>query len=253
MPLTANRDVHHYVEQSLRTLPVKASAAVYKGAFVGLTAGAARGLVAGDPFAGIAFEQETGGSADGAERVRVYTSGDFAHALTGALAADIGRPVFASADNVLTFSGNGNSYVGVVQDVPAADSIILRIDPFRTLVKTITHAVENLAAGADIAARAIHTFANAAWITAVRVVNQASAAAGIDASNTTVVTVAYVGGDDVATATFNNVLAFPLANVAYNMTLSAATKSAAGNVLGLAVTNGAAADPGPFLVEVDYV
>ncbi len=253
MPLTANRDVHHFVDQSIRTLPVKASAAVYKGAFVGLTAGAARGLVAGDPFAGVAFEQRTGGSADGAERVRVYTQGDFVHTLAGAVAADIGRPVFASADNVLTFLGHGNSYVGIAQDVPSTGEVILRIDPFRKLVKTLTHAVANLSAGVDISARAIHVFPDGANVTAVRVVNQDAAASGIDASNTCVITVAVAGGETVATVEFDATPAFPNANTPYNLTLTEHTAIAAGGVLTLAVTNGTTADPAGFLVEVDYV
>lgn len=254
MALSANREVPRYIDQQLRTFRVAADKHIYKGAFAGLDAdGYAQGLVAGDPFLGVAFEEmdNTGGS-DGDLSVRVYTIGDFEHTLTGVAVTDIGRPVFASADNTLTFDGNGNSYVGIVQDYVSANTIILRIDPHRKLVKTVIHAVENLAAGADIAARAIHAFIVDGWITEARVVNQATSAAGIDDSNTCVITLAIDAGT-VVTETFDSTTTFPAANASKNLEALANENAAAGDVLTLAVTNGTSADPGPFLVEVDYV
>jgi hypothetical protein len=254
MALTVNRELDHYVDQELRGLGVAADVHVFKGALLGLTAGGyVRPLTAGDLFAGIAYEEmdNTDGD-DGAMIVRVYTQGDFGVTLTGATAASLGRPVFASADDTLTFVGAGNSPVGVVQDVVEADEIVLRIGSLQRPVKTIVHAVENLGAGADIAARAIHVFGGDAWIVAARVVNQASAPAGINDSNTCVVALAIDAGA-VASATFNSGTAFPAANTAHGMGALTNAHAAAGDVLTLAVTNGAAADPGPFVVEVDYV
>lgn len=253
MALTANREVSRFVDQEMRTFKVADSAHIFKGALVGLTAGGyARPLVAGDAFIGIAYEErDNSAGSDGDLECRVITIGDFEHALSGASVAHVGRPVFASADNVLTFTAAGNSYVGIAQDVPETSMVILRIDPHRRLVKTIVHAVENLAADADIAARAIHTFGQEAWITGVRVLNQATAAQGIDNSNTCVVALA-IGVTSIATKTYNASAAFPLANASDALTVASA-RAAAGDVLTLAVTNGTAADPGPFLVEVDYV
>jgi len=253
MALAANREVAKYVGQELRTQPVKAATHVYKGAIVGLdTGGNARGLVAGDAFAGIAYEEIDNTGAAGAKSIRCYTEGDFEHALSGAAVTDIGRPVFASADNTLTFAGLSNSYVGIVWDVPSSGNIILRIDPFKRRVKTITHAVENLAAAADIAARAIHNFDKEGWIIDARVVNQATAAAGIDASNSCVVALAINAGA-VASETFDATPAFPGANAVASLGAITNPHAAKGDVLTLAVTNGTTADPGPFLVEVDYV
>jgi len=133
MALTANRDVDHYIDQELRTFRLAASAHVYKGGFVGLTSGGyARPLVDGDPFVGIAYEEadNTAGD-DGDVAVRVYTLGDFGHALAGAAIENLGDAVYASADDTLTFTATGHSYVGVVLDVPASGQILLRIDPFR--------------------------------------------------------------------------------------------------------------------------
>ena len=132
MALTRNREVDHYVDQELRNLQVAAAKRIYKGALVGLGAGYARPLVAGDLFAGVAYEEiDNSAGANGALCARVYTLGDFGLALPGASTADIGRPVFASSDDTLTLSGAGNSYVGFVQDVTASGEIILRIETLR--------------------------------------------------------------------------------------------------------------------------
>jgi hypothetical protein len=130
MALTANRELDRYVDQELRTLPVKGSTRIYKGALVGLDAstGCARGLVAGDAFAGVAYEEaDNSGGLDAATSVRVYTVGDFEHALASASRTNNGAAVYASADNTLTLTSSGNSAVGRQVDVPATGKIILRI------------------------------------------------------------------------------------------------------------------------------
>jgi len=133
MALTANRDVDHYIDQELRSFKLAASAHVFKGGLVGITTGGyARPLVAGDAFVGIAYEEgDNSAGADGDLSVRVYTLGDFGHALAGAAMANVGDAVYASADDTLTFTSAGNSYVGVAVDAPSTGQILLRIDPFR--------------------------------------------------------------------------------------------------------------------------
>lgn len=254
MALTSNMDVDHYIDQELRSYAVAASTHVYKGALVGLsTTGYAKGLQAGDLFIGIAYEEaNNAGGSNGDLTVRVYTLGDFGMTLTGATVADIGRPVFASADDTLSFAGGGHSYVGVVQDVISTNEIILRSDPARSLIKTIAHAVSNLSAGGDVAERAIHAFGQDGWVVAARVVNQAGAAAGINDSNTCTVVIKN-GTGSVASETFNTTTTFPAANSAHEMTGLQNQRAAAGDVLTLAVTNGTTADPGPFLVQIDYL
>lgn len=254
MTLTANRDVDHYVDQEIRSFQVAASQHIYKGAVVSLnSSGYARPLAAGDKFVGLAYEEmDNSAGTDGDLSVRLYTVGDFGHALAGATPSSIGRPVFASADDTLTFGGAGNSYVGTVQDVVSTGEIILRLDPAQRQVKTIVYAVEDLAAGADIAARAVHSFDADGWLVSARIVNQAIASAGIDDSNTCVITLA-TGAGTVASATFNSSTTFPAANTADDLGALANQHVAAGALLTLAVTNGATADPGSFLVEVDFV
>jgi len=254
MALTANREVEHYIDQELRSFQVAATQHIFKGAFVGLAAtGYAQPLAAGDAFVGIAYEEmDNSTGADGALSVRVYTLGDFGLALSGAAVADLGRPVFASADDVLTFTASGNSYVGFVQDFVTTGEIILRVDPRRAKIKTITHAVEDLAAGADIPARAVHGFDGEGWIVAARVVNQATAAAGIDNANTCVVALT-TGAGSVVSATFDATNSFPPANTDKDLGAVSNAHVSAGEVMTVAVTNGVTADLGPFLVEVDYV
>jgi len=129
MALTANREVDRYVDQELRTYRVAASTHVYKGGFVGLnSSGYARGLAAGDDCVGLAYEEvDNTAGANGAKVVTVFTVGDFEHALTGAVITDVGRAVYASADDTLTFDPSGNSFVGYVQDFVSTNKIILRL------------------------------------------------------------------------------------------------------------------------------
>lgn len=254
MPLTAAREVNRFVDQQIRLFGVAAAKSIFKGALVGRDdAGYSRPLIAGDVFLGIAYESSDNSTgANGALDGRVFTLGDFEHALAGATVGDIGRPVFASADDTLVFVGDPNSYVGVVQGIESAGVIVARVDAQRRLVKTISHAVENLAAGADVAARAIHAFGQPAWMVAARVVNQATAAVGIDAGDTCTVTLAIDAGTVVAEV-FDDVTTFPGANAAKTLGALANQRANPGDVLTLAVLNGTAADPGPFVVEVDYV
>jgi hypothetical protein len=134
MALTENREVEHYVDQELRSLPVAADVHIYKGALLGLTSGGyLRPLTAGDLFAGLAYEEaDNTGGANGDTSVRFYTLGDFSHALSGVAMSNIGDPVYASADDTLTLTSTANSYVGRAIDVPSAGQIILRLDTLRS-------------------------------------------------------------------------------------------------------------------------
>jgi len=133
MALTANRDIEHFIDQELRSLKVKAATHIYKGAFVGIdrATGYVRMLVAGDLFAGIAYEEcDNTAGANGDKSCRVYTQGDFQLALSGAAQADIGKPVFAGSEETLTFAGGAmGSYAGRCVDVPASGKVILRLEP----------------------------------------------------------------------------------------------------------------------------
>jgi len=132
MALTANREVNRYVDQELRSYPVKGSTHIYKGSLVGLDAnGYTRPLSAGDQAVGLAYEEMNNSTAtDGKVDIRVFTQGDFVHALQGAARSNIGDAVYASDEETLTFTSTNNSLVGVVVDCPASNEIILRLSPY---------------------------------------------------------------------------------------------------------------------------
>lgn len=126
-------------------------------------------------------------------------------------------------------------------------------------VKTIRYKVENLSAGADIAERAIASWKRVGQIVGVRILSEEVNDSGIDDSNTMVV-VLQRGATVAAAVTFMTVTydttnTFPAINtVDEGLTLTEGNfPIAADDILSLQVTNGTNADPGPFIVEVDYV
>ncbi len=133
MPLAANRELSRYIDQELRAFPVSASAHVYKGALVGIdrATGLVRNLVAGDVFAGIAYEEmDNSGGAAGAQSVRLYTQGDFILKTTSASQAWVGAPVYAvDSDATTAAPGVGASYCGVLLGVVGVNQGIVRIMP----------------------------------------------------------------------------------------------------------------------------
>lgn len=137
MPLTANRNVQFYASQELIELPIKDNVNIYKGAFVGhdRATGYVRPLVAGDAFVGLAYRQADNtvdGHSAGAINVALHQNVDIVHTLTGVAVADIGKDVFASADNTLTLTPTGNSRVGRVVAVEGTNLARVRCEPVFT-------------------------------------------------------------------------------------------------------------------------
>ena len=102
------------VTGDMGAVPCVATDIVYEGAMVGdNAAGYGRPLVAGDRFLGhniFQVDNTLGGAGDKNLRLRtgVYR---LVCSLVG-LITDVGQPVYASDDQVLTFDASGNSYVG---------------------------------------------------------------------------------------------------------------------------------------------
>lgn len=133
MAITANRELSRYVDQELRSFAVAAAARIYKGAIVGVdrASGYVRNLVAGDVFAGIAYEEiDNGAGQNGDVSVRLYTQGDFILAASGATQAQVGGPVYA-LDNELTTVAPvvGGSYCGILMAIAGSNVGIVRIMP----------------------------------------------------------------------------------------------------------------------------
>lgn len=133
MPLTANRELDRFVDQELRSYPVAAATRVWKGALLGIDrlTGCVRGLIAGDLFAGIAYEEiDNRNGAAGDAAVRANTQGDFILPVINATADVVGVPVYATADDALTtFPSRGASYCGILLAVTGANHSLVRIQP----------------------------------------------------------------------------------------------------------------------------
>ncbi len=127
--LTANANVTRLVDQELREFPVGAAVTIYRGGFVGIDpAGYAKDFEPGDLFAGIAYEYvDNSSGAAAADKVRVYTQGDFEFTLTSAALTDVGKPVYATDDSTLALTGHPDAYVGKVVHYEAANTVIFRM------------------------------------------------------------------------------------------------------------------------------
>ncbi len=144
MALTSNRNVEFFASQELIDLPIDDNVNIYKGAFVGhnRTTSYARALVAGDEFLGVAYRQAdntvTGHTAGGVN-VRLHQMVDIVHALTGVTTADLGKDVYASADDTLTLTPTGNSRVGRIVAVESTNLARVRCQP----VHAVSGVLEN--------------------------------------------------------------------------------------------------------------
>jgi hypothetical protein len=138
MALTADRNLDFFTSQELIDLPVDDNVKIYKGALVGRNraTGYARALTAGDEFLGVAYRQAdntAAGHAAGGITVRLHQAVDIVHALSGVVNGDIGKDVYASADDTLTLSPAGNSRVGRIVAVEAANVARVRCEPIAGL------------------------------------------------------------------------------------------------------------------------
>lgn len=114
--------------------PVIAADIVYAMAAVGLVAasGHARPLVGGDRFVGFAearADNATGAAA--AKTVRVVTRGQVQLAVSGAVATDVGQPVYATDDDTFVFLPTGASFVGFVSRWVSSGVVVVAFDTLR--------------------------------------------------------------------------------------------------------------------------
>lgn len=125
--LTAAQRRFYYEGNDIR-LSVKAGAAIFEGSLLGVNGGSVRQLTAGDPFAGIALEDRTGGASDGLEHVQTRRRGRVALPLGGVTAADVGKRVYASDGNTITLTEGTNSSVGAIIALNEAGQPIVAFD-----------------------------------------------------------------------------------------------------------------------------
>jgi len=154
MALTANRNVDFYASQELIDLPVDDNVVIHKGAFVGhnRATGFAHALVAGDEFLGVAYQQADNTVADhtaGGINVRLHQSVDIVHALSGVTVTDIGKDVYANADDTLTLTPAGNSRIGRIVAVENTNTARVRCQPAAQLSGLLEGQPINTLADAD--------------------------------------------------------------------------------------------------------
>ncbi len=154
-------------------------------------------------------------------------------------------------DNTTGFSADKIPMAIVVTAGGAITSVTDRRPPTAQLPQEVPVlvAVPDLAANADIANTAFFVARTAMTVAQMRVVNGATAAAGVDGGNTVVVIIRNLTeGVDIATLTLTANIAANAASVAATLT-GANVDIAAGDVLGFSVTQGATADMGPFTIQ----
>ena len=117
---------------------VKTGVHIYKGAVVVVeeSSGYVKPFVAGasagtaNHFVGIAYEEAdntSGGNGD--LSVRLFTQGDFGHAIASGVITDLGAKVYASADDtlVLTAAAGNNVFIGRAQDWVSGNEFVVRL------------------------------------------------------------------------------------------------------------------------------
>lgn len=150
MALSAERIVKTYTfpndyEGHKMDYAVAASTVIYKGALVGLnpagylvpyvaqTVGTS--IAGGHRFVGVADENipaayESLGTSNGWRTCTVLYEGKARLALSNATVADIGKPVYATADDAISLSCLGAAYVGTVVGLAAAGQVVVHVDAF---------------------------------------------------------------------------------------------------------------------------
>lgn len=126
--LSANA-VRVYEIGDTNNLPVKASTEIWKGSAVGLTAGYARMLTAGDVFGGFADEHVKNTVAtDGAATINVRQSGRIQLSVTNVAVTDIGADVYASDGNTFVLTAGANTLIGKVHRFVSSGVAIVAFD-----------------------------------------------------------------------------------------------------------------------------
>lgn len=118
-----------YEQGDINEIGVAAHTIIYEGAAVGMQAGFARPLQAGDLFLGFC-EQNTDNAKGNAgdQRVRLITCGRIRLPVANAVAADIGKPVYASDDNTFTLLKEANSFIGFITRLDNNGECIVAFD-----------------------------------------------------------------------------------------------------------------------------
>lgn len=131
MPQLTAAVARTFVLGDLTDHAVKATSAIFEGSAVGLTAGFARQLNAGDIFVGFATEDVPSVAADGGANVQVRARGTVLLTVSSVAVTDIGKPVYASDGDTFTLTQSTNSFIGRVLRVAATNTAEVEFDARR--------------------------------------------------------------------------------------------------------------------------
>lgn len=122
-------------------LPVAASSTIYEGSMVGDSSGYARALVAGDAFRGHARQQADNSAGDAGDINVKLLSGKYRLEVTLASVAitDVGKDVYASADDTYTLTQSTNSFVGKVVRYVTTNTCVVEFSPDSADVQNHQH------------------------------------------------------------------------------------------------------------------
>lgn len=125
MALTANIPLHH-VRGEQSEIPLLANAVVYEGSMLGSSSGYGRALVSGDPFIGhcVEYLDNTGGGNGALAATRLCGRYRLQVTLSGVAITDVGKAVYATADDTLSLTQAG-SRVGVLVRYVGTDTAIV--------------------------------------------------------------------------------------------------------------------------------
>jgi hypothetical protein len=210
IPISQQTDPRGFISE----LPVAASTTIYAGGFVGIIAtGYVQPLVAvavgttltgGDRFIGIAAEEVDNSSGSAGDKTcRIWSSGEFYTAVSGLAITDVGAPVFASDDNVVTKVALGNAFVGFVTRFTASGYGWVRMPgPMQSgglpCFRRITPAIETVAANKALV---IHPTENQNGLLILHALGLVVEAFAGDTEDQGIVTIEDTAGTDLATLT----------------------------------------------------
>jgi len=108
---------------------VGAAEEIYIGSLVSGDSGDAYAapLAGGEVFYGLSLERVTGGSANGANTVKVVAKAAFQHAVTSAAVANIGAMAYATDDATMGLADTSGSNVGRILNVPASGQAVVQM------------------------------------------------------------------------------------------------------------------------------
>ena len=129
-------------DASFDTYRASIATSFYLGQFAGRNASTnlVRPLVAGDMCLGIVEDLDPFYATDADKGVKVATDGIVEIPFTAAALGDVGKSVYASDDNTVTFTSGSNSFVGYVRNVIVGKSLIVVFGQSKSQLVALTAA-----------------------------------------------------------------------------------------------------------------